>query len=309
MYEALLFDVNELMSQNTSFRDLLRTSGGIDGELQVGSTESSHLTLARHRAQAHQFRRGALSDVLIIAQQNINSTSVKFDLGYGWNEHFCASASAVYVVPAEADARWILNGESQCVYLAMPRQEVEHIFEQFEVPAPDTHLWQLAVKGFDEALVHELTLRLWNETIRVGPSSMLESSARIAILHGLARRFQSSRTIKKTEARLDRQILNRVLEAIHALPASGISVDSLAQVAGLSPYYFSRLFRNTTGKTPYHYYDELRFRRACDLLTATRLSVGEIAQQLGFSSPSQFTRAFQRYAGCSPRTYRFRIRQ
>jgi AraC-like DNA-binding protein len=297
------------MTQTRSFQDLLKSTDGIVGEVQIGTTQSPQLTLARHRASAHQFQRGSLSDVLIIAQQNISSTSVRFDLGYGWNEHFCASPSAVYVVPAEADAKWVLNGESQCVYMALPQTNVEDIFRQFEVPAPETHLWRLASKGFDEALVHELVLRLWREIVGVGPSPMLESSARIAILHGLARQFQSSASTHAASGRLDRQTLNKVLEAIHELPANGISIETLAQLAGLSPFYFSRLFRNTTGKTPYHYYDSFRFQRACELLTTTHFPISDIARQLGFSGPSPFTRAFQRYAGCSPRTYRFRIKQ
>lgn len=293
------------MGSSPNFITLLRHPQHIVGEVDVGPALPSSVSLARHRAKAHTFKRGVTSDVLIIAQQNINATSVTFDLGFGPNEHFCPSTSPVYIVPAEANAQWTLNGESQCVYLALPEQDVTQLFEDFGVTAPAEHLWRLAGRGFDERLVHELVLRLWQEISHVGSSPLLESSCRVAVLHTLARRFQREPTpTAKTTPKLERRVLNRVLEAIHVLPPEGISVERLAQIAGLSPFHFSRLFQNSTGRTPYRYYDELRFQRACDLLTGTSASITDIGAQLGFANPSQFTRAFSRHAGCSPRKYR-----
>jgi AraC-like DNA-binding protein len=292
------------------FLAVLSDAESVAGEVRLGPAAMAGVGLARHRAPAHLFRRGVCSDVLIVAQQNIASTSVKFDLGFGWREHFCASPAAVYVVPAEANARWRLDGESQCVYLAMPGNEVEALLRQFDVPRPSDCLWGLAGGGFDEALVHELVLRLWQEVSLVGPSPLLGSSCRIAVLHALARRFQRSSGVgARTVPKLDRPTLHRVLAAIQELPAAGLSVEQLAKVAGLSPFHFSRLFRNSTGRSPYSYYDELRFQRARELLSATDLTVADIGRRLGFSHPSQFTRAFRRQAGCSPSAYRDQLRR
>ena len=199
----------------------------------------------------------------------------------------------------------MLNGESQCVYLALPEQDVTELLQAFSVPEPLEHLWRLAGRGFDERLVHELVLRLWQEVSSVGPTPLLESSCRVAVLHALARRFQHGSTAKsRTVPKLDGQALTRVLEAIHALPLEGLSVERLAEIAGHSPFHFSRLFRNSTGRTPYRYYDELRFQRARDLLATSSTPISEIGRRLGFASPSQFARAFSRHAGCSPRAYR-----
>lgn len=279
------------------------------GEVDIGPSLPSSVSLAKHRARAHTFTRGVTSDVLIIAQQNIDATSVKFNLGFGLNEHFCASTSPVYVVPAEADAQWVLNGESQCVYLALPKQDVTEFLQGFDVAEPTEHVWRLASRGFDERLVHELVLRLWQEVTRFGSTPLLESSCRIAVLHSLARRFENSPSKKiKTAPKLHPIMLSRVLEAIHELPSEGLSVEQLAQIAGLSPFHFSRLFQNSTGRTPYRYYDELRFQRACELLANGSAPITAIGHQLGFASASQFSRAFSRQAGCSPRTYRTQYR-
>lgn len=293
-----------------SFLAVLGDAESVAGEVRLGPAAMAGVGLARHRAPAHLFERGVSSDVLIVAQQNIASTSVKFEIGFGWREHFCASTAAVYVVPAEADARWQLDGESQCVYLALPHDEVDALLRQFDVPQPSECLWGLAGRGFDETLVHELVMRLWQEVSLVGPSPLLGSSCRIAVLHALARRFQRSPTVGgRAVQKLDRATLQRVLAAIHELPSQGLSIEQLAKVAGLSPFHFSRLFRNTTGRSPYRYYDELRFQRARDMLCTTDLPIADIGRRLGFSHPSQFTRAFHRQAGCSPSAYRDQIRR
>lgn len=298
------------MSTPPSFLATLLHPERIAGDVHTGPSAMGGVALARHRAPAHLFERGISSDVLVIAQQNIASTSVKFDLGFGWREHFCASFAAVYAVPAEADARWRLNGESQCVYLALPRDEVNELLLQMNVSHPSDCLWGLAGCGFDEALAHEFIVRLWQEIVMVGPSPLLGSSCRIAVLHALARRFQTQPiTGTKTLPKLKRSTLQRVLAAIHELPERGLSIEQLAHEAELSPFHFSRLFRNSTGRSPYRYYDELRFQRAKDMLTTTDLSITSIGHKLGFSHPSQFTRAFRRHAGCSPNAYRYHLRQ
>lgn len=264
--------------------------------------------LAWHRAPSHRFERGTCSDLLVVAQRNIRATSVRFDLGFGWREHFCASASAIYVVPAEADARWHLDAESQCVYLAIPAVDAAEILQGLGVSNPCTCLWMQASRGFEEVLVHELVTRLWEEVTLAGSNALLGSSCRVAVLHALARR--ASREIgraKRTDPKLPASTLRRVLGVLHEASATELSIERLADEAGLSLFHFSRLFRNTVGCSPYRYYDSLRYRRAEEMLSTTDLSIGEIGRDLGFAHPSQFTRAFARHAGCSPKAYRSRL--
>lgn len=298
------------MGVPSHFLAVLDRPGRAAGDVDVAAPLMDGMALARQCAPAHLFERGLSSDMLVIAQQNIASTSVKFDLGFGWREHFCPSSAAVYVVPAEVDARWRLDGASQCIYLALPRDDVDSLLRQFGVHQPGDCLWNLAGSGFSEPLVHELLVRLWQEVALVGASPLLGSSCRIAVLHALARRSRckpggAARTLPK----LGRAVLQRVLAALHEMPASGISVEQLAREAGLTPFHFSRLFRNSTGCSPYRYYDELRFQRAKDLLSGTELAVASIGQRLGFPHPSQFARAFRRHAGCTPSAYRDQARR
>jgi len=220
--------------QATKFIDYLDTLTAVPGELRRGPTALDGMDLAQHRAPGHCFERGPSADLLIVAQQNIAASSVRFDLGFGWREHFCASPTAVHVIPADADARWRLDGESQCVFLALSDRQAKSLLEELRVPQPADCLWTLASRGFDDAYVHEMVLQLWREVTTLGPNPLLASSCRVALLHALGRRFQRGGRDARAVPKLGQAALARVLAAMHELPASGLSVEGLAQLAGLS---------------------------------------------------------------------------
>jgi len=83
-----------------------------------------------------------------------------------------------------------------------------------------------------------------------------------------------------------------------------LSLDDLARVAGVSRAHFARGFQRATGSTPHGYVTDRRVARARQLLAASRLPIGEIAQATGFRSQSHFASVFRRHAGASPSAYR-----
>ena len=85
------------------------------------------------------------------------------------------------------------------------------------------------------------------------------------------------------------------------------SEERLARAAGLSSSRLRHLFRTQAGDSPRHFQEELRLRRARDLLAMSRQTIGEIAQALGFENPFSFTLRFKKQTGESPRAYRQRI--
>ncbi|MFB9327981.1 helix-turn-helix domain-containing protein [Paenibacillus aurantiacus] len=98
--------------------------------------------------------------------------------------------------------------------------------------------------------------------------------------------------------------LRHVLEYIHAHYADEIHIDALASIALQSRFHFIRSFKNAVGVTPYQYVLLLRIEEAMRRLERTELSVTDISCSLGFSSPSQFYRAFARSAGMTPEKWR-----
>ena len=83
-----------------------------------------------------------------------------------------------------------------------------------------------------------------------------------------------------------------------------ISIEEIAAVCGLNRSYFGKVFRETMGESPQAFLLHYRMARAAQLLKETRLSVGEIAQQVSYDNQLHFSRAFKNVHGVSPREYR-----
>lgn len=80
--------------------------------------------------------------------------------------------------------------------------------------------------------------------------------------------------------------------------------EAIANAVYLNPDYLSRLFKQKTGVSLSEYIQQQRLTLAKNLLTQTRLSVGDIAFNLGYSSFSYFTRVFKAATGYAPMEYR-----
>lgn len=86
-------------------------------------------------------------------------------------------------------------------------------------------------------------------------------------------------------------------------------VETLAGMVGLSRSAFSRLFKQSTGRTVPQYVNELRISKACMLLEESDLTVGQIAFECGFVSPAHFQRQFRIHRHCAPLSHRSGIRK
>lgn len=110
-----------------------------------------------------------------------------------------------------------------------------------------------------------------------------------------------SNSIKQTLS--DRQLF-QVTDYISDRLADNIQLSDLAELLGLSQFHFSRLFKQSTGVSPYQYVLQQRIECAKHLLKTTDLPIMEIALRCGFSSHSHLGKWFRQYVGVSPKTFR-----
>jgi len=83
-----------------------------------------------------------------------------------------------------------------------------------------------------------------------------------------------------------------------------LTLTDLARVACLSPYHFSRSFKQSTGIGPQRYVIQRRLERAKAMIGRTNQPLAEIAQQVGFADQSHLTSIFRRETGVTPGRYR-----
>jgi transcriptional regulator GlxA family with amidase domain len=88
-----------------------------------------------------------------------------------------------------------------------------------------------------------------------------------------------------------------------------LSVDALADVAGMSPRNFSRSFAKATGIPPGRYVELMRLNRARELLETSDAPIKEIAQAAGFGREERLRRAFSRHLAVEPSRYRAHFKQ
>ena len=98
--------------------------------------------------------------------------------------------------------------------------------------------------------------------------------------------------------------LRRVLDYIAENLAGDLGLDELADVAGMSPHYFSELFRKSVGRPPHQYVLRQRIERAKESLRNPKRSVLEAGLAAGFENPSHFARTFRRFVGATPKQFR-----
>lgn len=98
-----------------------------------------------------------------------------------------------------------------------------------------------------------------------------------------------------------------ILKALNFMENNYLEHPSLKETAAhisISPEYFSRLFKDALGKSYCEYQNRIKLRYAYQLLEQTNLSVGQVAEQTGFSNANYMCDVMKRYIGMSPSQFR-----
>ena len=156
-------------------------------------------------------------------------------------------------------------------------------------------------RGIDPFSAQESVRRLSDRIERAGTlagaSAPVESAVRAAFR-------------RVSEHAADGRVVAEIKRAIHrGYSSPGLSIEEIAQKAGVSSTYACRLFKEATGETIHRYMTAWRLERAKDLLLDPRQpKMAEVAALAGFSDANYFARAFRRATGRSPSEFREGIR-
>lgn len=83
-----------------------------------------------------------------------------------------------------------------------------------------------------------------------------------------------------------------------------LSLDEISREYDISPYYFSKIFKDETGENFIEYLTGVRMEKAKQLLLNKELSMKEICSMVGYADPNYFSRSFKKNVGVTPTEYR-----
>lgn len=124
------------------------------------------------------------------------------------------------------------------------------------------------------------------------------------LIYDLDRFHRASSQIAVGDAGLSPHQVHRIVDLIESKLSSKITITELANVVGLSPSHFIRVFKRAVGVPPYQFILGRRIERAKDMLSSSHVSVSTVADETGFNGLTQLTRVFRKTVGVTPTAFR-----
>lgn len=177
-------------------------------------------------------------------------------------------------------------------------------FQQPPTPGQFERVQRLIVKVAPEVPLDQART-LWFNSPVVGPQ-------RWEALAVLLRVFGEHLSLISRQLALQAQhaeppAITRARQFLEANYTERLSLNAVARVAHMSPFYFCKLFKRVTGLNYTDYLARLRVEKARNLLLNPNLKISEIAFEVGFQSLTHFNRMFKRLNGQAPSEYRRRL--
>ena len=161
----------------------------------------------------------------------------------------------------------------------------------------------------EERNIIDLLLKIEEEYQHIDSHTQAIILAQIDMLLRYCRRFYERQFITRKTASNDllsrtEQLLNAYFDKEESLRQGLLTVDYLANELHLSPHYFSDMLRSLTGQSAQQHIHQKLIDKAKQYLSATNLSVAEIAYRLGFEYPQSFNKLFKSKTDHSPLEFR-----
>ncbi|HEX7759721.1 MAG TPA: AraC family transcriptional regulator [Caulobacteraceae bacterium] len=214
----------------------------------------------------------------------------------GWSETSSFPGCAT-IVPSGQSTGWLVDGELDVVTLSLSSANLR------QVSASDR--FKRMRFAFSDPLGVALTRQVLGELYAPAtPERDVYVGALVGALTAHMLRGPMSGVGDIPTAAFSAHRLHHVMNAILRHPENDHSLEEMAANAGVTPSHFCRIFKKANGVSPHQYVMKARLERAQHLLSQTDTSMSAIADLLGFTSQSHFTRAFRQFTGRTPSDFR-----
>lgn len=193
------------------------------------------------------------------------------------------------------------NGGAEALFVALDPVFLNRIAAQLEAHLDRVELMEQ--RGINDPVLMNIAMAI-RDGLRAGRASdqMYGEALSTALAVHLLRGFSGTPvTLEPVHGRLSREKLMRALEYIQDQLGANLTVSEIARSVHMSPYHFTRLFKRSTGLSPYRYVIQARVKKAKELLTSGKFSIIEIAHRLSFADQSHLSRHLKRLFGVTPK--------
>ena len=257
------------------------------------------LVVEQHRLAAHCWHESAARPYLLGLALNAPGNLDWRDASR-LGDRTCQPPAGRCLFSMDSKVWWRQGHEADVVIAALDPAFVDRIATALSVPGPEN----LRTVAFTDPGIKSILLALRTELMDGCPSGRVYGESLAAALAARLAWLRERPSDDRRAVGLPSARLKRVLEYVDAHLAGDTSTGRLADVAGMSPRQFGRLFSQSTGLPPHRYVLRRRVARAKDLLPDSRLTLAEVGYRLGFTSQSHFTTTFRDQVGVTPSVFR-----
>lgn len=240
--------------------------------------------------------------MLIVHSPNVTTQSERWFDGRKHQEQVGGNHNIV-IVPATVQHRANWNKESPFSLLFLEPDRLVQIARESVTAEcveliPHGAMQDPSIDQIGRLLTAEL------ESNQFGSRIFVDSLTIALSIHLLRHYSDWQKPLREDGGGLPQRKLQQAIAYIHEHMVEDLSIVAIADELEMSQYYFSRLFKQSIGISPYQYVMQQRIERAKYLLRTTSLSVTAIAERVGFSTQNQLTIQFRKFTATTPSNYR-----
>ncbi len=215
-----------------------------------------------------------------------------------------ATAGHLSLLPPDDNSRWLFDKPGDIMLVVLNRTYLNRAIEQATGWSPG------AVEIKPQFVIRDLTLeriahQLLSKLAYPAFSSKLRTECLAQEMAEHLLQVHSNLDLRPPSRphTMSPNRLKRAEDFIEANLGLDVSLQDLANAAGMSLFHFAKVFKHATRKSPHQYLTERRMLQARSLLHDGRLSIGEVASAVGLSQ-NRFGIVFKRLLGMTPSRFR-----